>query len=153
MAKDLTIIEINGNPFVVHGDTLYPLVDYIKQNGNLSAKHTRSNTRTVLQNASMHKYYTLVATALNDGGFTMQKVLEMIKKIELEWTMISVKDVIWRNFQKALLNKESTTELDSNEVTKVYKNIDFWLSSEVGIKHIDFPSKESLIFQQNYKDK
>ncbi len=153
MAKDLPIIEIQDKPYIVDGDTLYPLVDYIKENGNLMAKRTKSNTRTILQNASMHKYFSLVSSSLNDAGFSMQKVLTQIKKIELSWTMIAVKDVIWRNFQRALLEKESTTQLETHEVEKVYKNIDYWLSTNIGIEHIDFPSRDSLIFKQNYEGK
>lgn len=151
MATEINIIEINDKPFAVVEDTLYPLVDYIKENGNLKAKKTRAKTRTITQNAAMHKYCALVAEAFNDGGFSMQKIMEHIKKIEIEWSMDAVKEVIWRGFQRALVNKESTTELETHEVSKVYKYIDFWLSDTVGMESIAFPSKESLIFEQNYK--
>ena len=153
MANELPIIQINDNPFVVDGDTLYPLVDYIKEHGNLMAKRTRSKTRTITQNASLHKLFSIYAEVLNNGGFTMQKVLTQIKKIELSWTMLGVKDVIWRNFQIALLKKESTTQLETDEIDIVYKHVDFWLTGTIGIESVDFPSIESLIFKKNYKDK
>lgn len=109
------------------------------------------NARTTKQNASLHKYYALVSKSLNDGGFTIQKVVALFKKAGISWTMLAVKDVIWRNIQIAVTGKVSTTKLNSDEVTKVYKNVDFYLTDKVGIESIDFPSIESMIFKENYK--
>lgn len=116
-------------------------------------KEKTTSARTVKQNSSMHKYFSLVSKALNDGGFSVQKVVALFKKADIHWTMLSVKDVVWRNIQIAILNKKSTTTLDSNEVTKVYKYVDFYLTDKVGIESVPFPSIESMIFEQNYKDK
>jgi len=115
-------------------------------------KDKTTKARTVKQNSSMHKYYSLVSKALNDGGFSVQKVVALFTKADIHWTMLSVKDVIWRNIQMAILKKKSTTTLDTNEVTKVYKYVDFYLTDKVGIESIAFPSIESMIFEQNYKE-
>lgn len=111
------------------------------------------NVRSTKQNASIHLYCTFIKQALNDGGFSIQKVVALFKKAEIEWTMLAVKDIIWRNIQIALTQKTSTTQLDSDEVTKVYKNVDYYCTGTIGIEHIEFPSEESMIFQQNYKDR
>ena len=109
------------------------------------------NVRTVKQNASLHKYCALASKTLNAGGFTIQGVVALFKKAGISWTMLSVKDVIWRNIQVAIVGKESTTKLNSDEITKVYKHVDFYLTDTVGIESIDFPSIESMIFKENYK--
>lgn len=71
--------------------------------------------------------------------------------LELEWTMQTVKDIIWRNIQLAIFkDKTSTTELSSEEVTQVYKAVDRYLVG-IGVESVDFPSEESLIYEQNYK--
>ena len=111
-----------------------------------------ANARTVKQNAAMHKYFAHVSAVLNEGGFTIQKVVALFNKAGIEWTMLSVKDVIWRNMQIALTKKKSTTALDTNEVTKVYKATDYYLSGTVGIRHIDFPSIESMILQKQAEE-
>ena len=64
-----------------------------------------------------------------------------------------MKEIIWRNIQFALLDKKSTTALTTHELTKVYKNVDFYLSKNIGIDSIAFPSVESMLFEKNYKDK
>ena len=112
----------------------------------------RTDKRTILQNAALHKYFVFIAEALNDGGFSMQKVLTQIKKIESSWSMLGVKEVIWREFQKASLGEESTTQLSTTDIDKVYRNVDHWLSDTIGIESIDFPSEESMMINQKLKD-
>jgi len=152
MSKELNIIAIKDKVYVVDTDTLYPIADYIENNGNLEARRIKKDTRTILQNSSMHKYFSLVAQSLNDTGLSMQKVMEAITKIEIEWTMSAVKETIWRNFQKALLEKESTTQLETDEVSKVYKYVDFWLQDRFGVDHINIPSVESIIMEKRSEE-
>ena len=38
-------------------------------------KYSEKKARTSLQNASMHKYFTLLATALNEAGYTFKTVM------------------------------------------------------------------------------
>ncbi len=114
-------------------------------------KNKTLDVRSVKTNAAMHKYFSLVSNSLNHGGFTIQKVVALFKKAGIEWSMLAVKEVIWRNVQIAVTGKKSTAKLEQHEVTKVYKNVDFYLTSTVGIESIDFPSIESMIFRQNYK--
>jgi len=138
------IVSIKSKWFILtetsNGVELKPLDD----SKAYEVKSIKRNTRTLLQNSALHKYCALVAEALNDAGFSVQRVMENIKKAEVEWTMLSVKEIIWRNFQIALLEKKSTTELETNEVSKVYRNIDYWLSTKVGIESIPFPSIENI---------
>lgn len=110
------------------------------------------NQRSTLQNASMHKYFGLVSESLNSSGFSLQQVVAKFNKSDIWWSMHAVKDVIWKNMQSAIVGKESTTQLESNEVTTVYKYTDHYLTNTIGIEHIPFPSIESMIMDKMVKE-
>ncbi len=56
--------------------------------------------RTTLQNKAIHKYCSMLADDFNDAGLDMLTVLKV--KSSTSWTMLSVKDVIWRSIQEAM---------------------------------------------------
>jgi len=138
------IISIKDKPFLFHNDVMIPLdADKVYE-----VIEKRTDKRTIVQNSAMHKYFSLVATALNDAGLDMKQVI----KADVEWSMFSVKEYMWKAIQKAILGKDSTTLLKKNEIDDVYLNMNRLTASKFGID-IDFPSEESMIFQQNHKDK
>lgn len=95
--------------------------------------------RTDQQNKAMHKYFELVADALNDAGYPIQRVLKEHTKVEIDWTKDSVKEILWRTVQKRLLGKSSTTELSKQaDIDKVYETVNRFLA-QMGI-HVPFPS-------------
>jgi len=106
-----------------------------------------TNNRTIKQNASMWKYLSLLANALNDAGLSIQKVM----KWDLVWSKDTAKQFLWDIIMKAITQKTSSTKLASNELTKIHRYLDLKMQ-EKGIEHIPFPSEESMIFEQNYKD-
>ena len=59
------------------------------------------------------------------------------------WTPESVKRDLWKPLQKAMFNKESTTELSTAEVSKVYEQIAHILGDKFGVE-LDFPSEQEL---------
>ena len=149
-----------SNTIVCHGDKWY-LMEQTSEDVVLTpldperaypSTDKTDKASTVKQNASLHKYCATVSAVLNDGGFSIQKVVALFKKAAIEWTMLSVKDIIWRNIQIALTKKKSTTALDTEEVSKVYRAVDHYLSGTVGIRQIDFPSIDSMIRQQQAKE-
>ncbi len=75
------------------------------------------------------------------------------KDASISWTGENVKNLLWRTFQKALVGKESTTQINSKDIDLIHRELDKYLSTTYGIESIPFPSQEELIFQQNYKDK
>jgi len=115
-----------------------------------------------LRRKSEKRIEKVFSTLLQDLGLSVsQDIVQKIKNakteilenkdLELDWKMQLVKDIIWRNIQLALFeDKTSTTQLSSGEVTQVYKTMDKYLSS-LGIESIDFPSEQSMIFEQNHK--
>lgn len=101
-----------------------------------------THTRTPIQNNSIHKYLELVARELENGGHTMQDVVKVITRVEITPTKENVKEIIWREIQKALFGKKSTTELSTAEVSKVYEVMAMFLAREFGIS-LPFPSEEN----------
>jgi hypothetical protein len=97
--------------------------------------------RTTTQNKALHKYYSLLSDALNEAGYDMKKTLK--ESAEIPWTAEAVKLNIWKPVQDAMLDKKSTTELETTEVDEIYKVVDRHLSQKTGV-HVEFPSRHTL---------
>ena len=87
--------------------------------------------RTIKQNKAMHKYFAMVAEALNESGFDMRKTLKA--SIDIPWTPESVKNHLWRPIQEVMLNIESTSELDSADPSEVYNVLSRHLATKLGV--------------------
>ena len=96
--------------------------------------------RTLLQNKSMHKYYSMLAEALNSAGWDMRKTLK--PGIEIPWTDISVKERLWKPIQDAMYDKQSTTQLETDEVSAVYEVLNRNTASKLGVS-VPFPDRFS----------
>jgi hypothetical protein len=72
-------------------------------------------------------------------------------EVDIPWTMENAKNHLWRPIQEAMLGKESTRELTTDEVSKIYDVLNRHLGEKFGIE-CDFPSLESLMWQQRVKD-
>lgn len=93
--------------------------------------------RTLKQNSAMHKYFTLIAEALNNSGLTITKTL----KADVTWSPLAVKENLWRPLQEIALKKKSTTELNKEDIDKVYDLMNLALGQKFGI-HVPFPTIE-----------
>lgn len=98
--------------------------------------------RTIPQNKAIHLYCSKLAQALSDAGLDMKKVLK--PTVDIPWETRTVKQWLWKPIQEAQLLKKSTTELDTNEVTKVYETLNRFLGEKFGLT-VPFPSQEELI--------
>jgi len=130
--------EIDGE-FVF--DNKRELSSYLEQNRNKKFVITikrETGVRSGTQNSALHLYFTLIAEALNLGGYTVQIVLK--EKVELDWDSDKVKELLWRPAQQAILKKDSTTQLSKiGDIDNVYEHLNRHLSEKFGI-HIPFPS-------------
>lgn len=105
----------------------------------VEAKGERSK-RTLLQNRSIHKYCGLLAERFNASGYDMIHVLSK-KKTAVNWTMDSVKEVLWRSIQLAMFpDKPSTTQLEKKEVNQVYEQLSRHLATHFNIDQ-SFPNR------------
>lgn len=106
---------------------------------HLKIKMRTGKQRTLTQNAAMHKYFELLANALNDAGYTVAKVLT--KPIEMSWTPSLVKDLLWRRIQDAVVNKLSTKQLERVECSIVYDELNKIMIENYGVT-VAWPSQE-----------
>ena len=100
--------------------------------------------RTNQQNNALHLYFDHLADELNMAGYDMKKTLK--PGIEIWWTPESIKNYLWRPIQQIMFNKYSTTELETNEVTKVYETLNRHTAEKFGISVI-FPSEEEQMLE------
>lgn len=97
----------------------------------------KPRVRTVQQNKALHKYFELLAAELNGAGYTVQLFLK--HAIDLDFDKNTVKELIWRPIQKALVRKGSTTELDKvTEIDLIYEHLNRHLGEKFGI-HVPWP--------------
>jgi len=114
---------------------------------NPASEQKKYGQRTELQNRALHLYFQLVADALNDAGLDMRAVLK--PNIDIPWTGETVKEYMWRPIMKIQLRKDSTTELTTVDIDKVFDTLNRHLGEKLGI-HEPFPSVEEIIFRQTY---
>ena len=93
--------------------------------------------RTLQQNKALHKYFSLVSEALNDKQLTVKTII----KADIEWNPLSVKEMLWKPIQEAVLHVKSTTELKRHEIDDVYDTLNRALALKFGI-HVPFPTIE-----------
>lgn len=98
--------------------------------------------RTEQQNKAIHLWCQLLADALNDAGYDIQHVLTQ-KQVSIPWSGETVKELLWREIQRAMFDKESTTALSISEVSEVYEVLDRHISEKFGV-HVEFPSEAQL---------
>ena len=102
----------------------------------------RVDKRTTTQNNALHKYFELVAEALNEAGLTIEKVIKNFT-MEHEWSAGAVKEILWREAQRFATQKESTTELDkTKEIDAVWEIVNRFLA-KLKVESIPFPSMEN----------
>ena len=95
--------------------------------------------RTKPQNRALHKYCELLSTAFNDAGLDVHHTLS--HGIEVPWSPLLVKELIWKKVQIPLLNIKSTTQLDRKQCSEVYEVINRHTATTFGIS-MPFPHKE-----------
>ena len=104
--------------------------------------------RTAKQNNSIHKYFDLLCTALNDAGWDMKAVLEKLSKnAKIPWSPSAIKERLWKPVQQQTYGKKSTAKLDTDEVSIVYEALNQITGEELGVS-VPFPDRYSLMNQQ-----
>lgn len=98
--------------------------------------------RTLPQNNSIHLYCSQLAEALNDAGYTIQTFFK--EGVDIPFSQITVKELIWKHFQKNILGKDHTAHLSTDEVDKIYKPLRQYLIESKGVD-VPFPSIDSLL--------
>lgn len=130
-------IEINiENGFIVPQKTNL-------KDGLYVAKVSNMDLRTLAQNKALHLYLNMLFIELNNAGYSFTKVIrdERLYKMDIDWNMELAKENLWKPIQKAVFNKKSTTQLNKDEVTRVYDTLNRYTSDRMGIS-VPFPTYE-----------
>ena len=98
--------------------------------------------RTGQQNRALHLFFSVLAEELNLAGLDMKLALKDFPA-NIPATKINVKEDVWKPIQLAMFNKKSTTELEKNEIDKVYDTIVRFFG-EKGFEVPRFPNAEDL---------
>ena len=98
--------------------------------------------RSIAQNRALHLYCQQVADALNDAGYDVRATLK--EGVEIPWSMILVKELLWKAVQKIQLGTKSTTEMTTKDIDVIYDTINRHMGEKFGI-NVMWPSIESLV--------
>ena len=92
-------------------------------------------SRTQKQNDAIHVFCADIANQCNEAGFEMQITSPVFTKpVEVEWNQESVKKHLWKPVQLSLYpSKSSTTQLATDEVSKVAETLQRFLSQRFNI--------------------
>ena len=113
----------------------------------VSFSNAKRAIRTIKQNSSMHKYFSLLSDKLNSKGLDMKLVLEKLSKnTMIPWSPSAVKERLWRVVQEDTYGKDKTSRLDTKEVSIVYENLNLVTSQRLGVG-VPFPDA----YNQSYE--
>ncbi len=125
-------------------DNSKQLSDYLKtvEGKSLIVKIEReTGVRSGTQNNAIHKYFEMLSAEFNAAGIDVQLFLK--QTVDIDFTPALVKELLWRPVQKALTQKESTTQLDkASDISEVYDHITRHLGEKFEI-FVPFPSEQN----------
>ena len=84
---------------------------------DLSTPSEAQNQRTLAQNRALHKWFEELANEFNDRGLDVRAVLK--PEVDIPWDKDMVKRFIFHPVQRIKLDKSSTTELTTAQVSEV----------------------------------
>lgn len=84
--------------------------------GNVRSYNLKSGGRTGAQNAALHACLRRLAEGLNESGFGIPHPFK--PELEIPWTDISAKELLYKPIIKSMFDTDSSTELTKEELTK-----------------------------------
>ena len=109
-----------------------------------SKSHSEKPKRTINQNRAIHKLFTTLSTELNTLGLDARIILT--PTYQIWWTPEMIKRDLWCPLQKAMFGTEHTSEMTTDQVSKVYEQLAHIIGEKHGVE-ISFPSIEDT---ENY---
>lgn len=82
-------------------------------------KEPIKQVRTNKQNASLHKFFTMISEQLNELGQEFCYVGITGKELSMPYTPHIVKEMFWKPIQITLFEFESTTKLDTFQINQI----------------------------------
>ena len=100
---------------------------------------SQEKTRSSNQNKALHKWLDELALELNNRGLDMRTVLK--PEVEIPWDGKLLKKHVFHPIEEAMLEKTSTADLTTSEVSKVVDVINRHLLQKFDVS-LPFPSEE-----------
>jgi len=102
-------------------------IEYLREGLKTGADRTfyvRDTTRTSQQNRCIHAFCGALAGSLEERGVGMKPVIDVIaSRLDVNPTKEGIKESVWKPIQKAITCKDSTTQLTTEEVSKVAQSV------------------------------
>ena len=122
-------------------DAVMLLLREMIESGGCKVRVTKlTKQRSIPQNSSLHLYLDNLATALHDAGIDQRVFLD---KFDKDGFMVPVTPTFCKDFfrecAKIMYGKESTADLTTVEIQKVYQAVDMRIAEETGVQ-VDWPS-------------
>ena len=95
------------------------------------------NTRSSLQNRSLHKFFLIIVSELNELGMEFQYFGLKGQVLSTRYTTNIVKNNFWRPIQIALFDIESTKDINTKQINEVVDVIAKFFA-ERGV-YVEFP--------------
>jgi hypothetical protein len=135
---------MSGEEWIIDSDkklqnVLGEVCKMFQEHKYLRVKIETGMQRSLAQNAALHKYCELLAKELNDAGLDMKKVLT--KKPDIPWSMLTVKEHLWKPIQEAMTGKTSTAQAEKKEYIDVYEVLNRHISGKFGLS-VPWPCKD-----------
>lgn len=106
----------------------------------------KDTTRTEQQSRALHLYFDLLAKEFQKEGITMTTILQKFI-VDTPATKTTIKELMWKPLQMAILEKGSTTQLSKNEeIDLIYDSMNKFTSETFGIS-VPFPNEEKLRYK------
>jgi hypothetical protein len=106
------------------------------QSGEVLIYSIKPYGRTERQNNAMHLWFRQMADQLNDAGYSAKHPFN--DEIEVPFTEVLVKEMLYKPIIKAMYDKKSTATLTGGQVSEAAEVLVRWLSEKKGI-HAPFP--------------
>lgn len=116
----------------------------------LEAEDQGEKRKTDKQRGALHVGCGELADHLNAIGKDMRTVLK--PEVSIPWTMLTVKEYLFKPILKSYANKDSTEDMDKHEPGQVWDIMMKFLGEHHHVKYMPWPSVTKIDREQDYKN-
>lgn len=99
----------------------------------------------------MYRWFYDVANALEELGITRKTIVQNLGDSDIPITEQYIKEVVWFHFMVSMYGKTSTTELTTDELTKVERATTEHLKQKYGID-VEWWGADGKAFEDYYSN-
>lgn len=105
----------------------------------------REPKATALQKACYKLYQRQMSEALNDGGITLRKAIDLGKiNLDMPWTEFTIEQIFTDTYLNHLYpDARSISDLNTTQINDLHRHVDEGIASVFHVS-VPFPSEEAL---------